>query len=104
MSYILPLRRRFYSRFMVEASGALVQERQREVFAIVKDVSALGVGVVTGSALEVDNEVEVLFDFPFFFKEKVRRKAKVAWCRKVDTALWEAGLYFGLLNEVNIPI
>ena len=104
MSYILPQRRRSYSRFIVDASGTLLQEDQKEVPSIVKDVSALGVGLVTGTALTVDTKVEIVFNVPFFFAESVRRKAKVAWCRKVDVTLWEAGLYFGPNNNINIPI
>jgi len=92
------LRRRCYERFNVDAQATLIINKNLEQSSILVDLSTKGAGLFSNYPLKVDEEIEIVIIAPFFFKEPIHRRAKVAWCKAVYTNSWQAGLDFGLDN------
>lgn len=95
--------RREYSRFILNDSASLTTKEGREITLIVKDLCVRGAGVISDSALEVGQKEKVVISAPCFFLQPLAKEVKVAWCRRIDKNLWQAGLDFGLVNKINFP-
>ena len=84
--------RRSYERFLLEIPAEISTEKFRQIPAILTDMSACGVGVLTNVSLCALDNVEIMIKPCFFFKEILKKKAKVAWCKKICYDQWKAGL------------
>ncbi len=93
--------RRSYERFNLENATALIVDSQGRKESIVKDISTRGAGVIGNSPLAVNGRVETII-IASLFNEPVHKNARVAWCRPVNTTLYQAGLDFGLDNEIDL--
>ena len=100
--YTIPLHRRGYQRFQLQAQATLIAESQLERPSILKDLSARGAGVVSNEPLNLNEKVEIVIFVPYFFDAAVHRKAKVVWCNRIDEQLWQAGLDFGLDIKIDL--
>ena len=93
--------RRAYERFPAESSAEISSAKAREILTILTDVSAGGAGLVTNIPFEAMEKVGILIKSSIFFKEALKKKARVAWCKKVGFDLWQMGLDFGVDNLIN---
>jgi len=90
------LLRREYNRFIVNASADLSGKGP----LIVQDLCGRGAGVVGNFPLDINAPVEITISPCFAISNPVNIKARVAWCRQLENRLWQAGLDFGLTNEL----
>jgi len=95
----MPYRRK-YERFILNDSASLVTKEGKEERLLLKDLSVVGAGVTGNSSLDINETVAVVIQAPFFSNKPIYKQARVAWCEKVDTNLWESGLDFGL-DKIN---
>lgn len=94
--------RRDYKRYILNDSIYLLTKEDRERHAILKDLSARGAGIIGDSPLEINEKVTAVISAPFFFDEPVRRRATIAWCKRIDKNLWQSGLDFGIDNKIEL--
>ena len=92
--------RRSYERFTLENATALIIDGQDRRKSIIKDISTRGAGVIGNFPFAVDGRVETIITASLF-KEPVHKNARVAWCSPVNATLYQAGLDFGLDNEID---
>lgn len=95
--------RREYPRFILNDSASLVTPEGQEIALIVKDLCVRGAGVISSSELQVGHKENIVINAPCFFEQPLAKEVKVAWCRKIDQNLWQAGLDFGLADKINFP-
>ena len=93
--------RRAYVRFSVESSAEISTLESRGISTIVTDLSAGGAGLVANIPFDAMEKVEILIKSSILFKEALKKKARVAWCKKVGFDLWQMGLDFGVDNLIN---
>jgi c-di-GMP-binding flagellar brake protein YcgR len=93
--------RRAYARILFENSAVISTEKAREISTILTDVSAGGAGLVSNVPFDIKEKVEIRISPCFIFKDILRKKAKVAWCKKLSPDLWNVGLDFGVDNLLN---
>jgi len=93
--------RRAYVRFPVESSAEISTLKARGISTILTDVSAGGAALVTNIPFDDKEKVEILIKSSILFKEALKKKAKVAWCKKLGFDLWQVGLDFGVDNLIN---
>lgn len=94
--------RRSQKRYEIDASAILVINKNLEETFILKNFSARGAGVVSDYPLKTNDQVTIIFQFPFLFENPIRKEATVVWCKKLSEMLWESGLDFGLDNMINL--
>ncbi len=94
--------RRAYARFPLESSAEISTEKARGISMMLTDVSAGGAGLVTNVPLDAMEKVEILIKSCFLFKDSLKKKAKVAWCKKFGFNLWQVGLDFGVDSLINL--
>jgi len=92
--------RRSYERFEVDASATLILNKNLEIPSILTNLSAGGAGTVSNGSLQVNEKVKIIIRAPFFFENPVYKEARVAWCKRLDENLCQAGLDFGLDNGI----
>jgi hypothetical protein len=92
------LSRRVYTRFLLESSAEISTDKTQGITTILTDVSSGGAGLVANVPFEVKEKVEVRINPCILFKDVLRKKARVAWCKKLSPDLWQAGLDFGVDN------
>ena len=92
---------RAYPRFPLESSAEISTEKAKGISMILTDVSVGGAGILTNIPLDVMGNVEILIKSCFLFKDALKKKAKVAWCKKLGYNLWQVGLDFGVDNLIN---
>ena len=90
------MHRREYNRFIVNASAVLDGKSS----LMVQDLSVRGAGIIGSFPIKADNPVEITISRCFATKAPISRKARVAWCKQLDNRLWQAGLDFGLSQEL----
>ncbi|MFA5156455.1 MAG: PilZ domain-containing protein [Candidatus Omnitrophota bacterium] len=90
--------RRLFSRCIIEGSAVLAANNNPKEPVIVNDLCQRGAGLFCSHPMEVGEEVEI--EINCFFDRIVRKKAKVIWCREVNSGLWRIGLDFGLADLV----
>lgn len=93
--------RRMYERFILNDSASVITKEGKEERLLLKDLSVGGAGVTGNASLDINEIVAVVIKAPFFFGKPIYKQARVAWCEKVDTNLWESGLDFGL-DKINL--
>lgn len=94
--YYSAANRRYFIRYLIESSGILILNNNLRQTVIVNDLCPKGAGVYCNRSLDTGQEIEIIISY--FFDKLVQKKAKVAWCIKVNENLWRAGLDFG--NEL----
>ena len=92
--------RRSYARFQVENASGILNDGQSERVFLIKDISALGMGLVTDNPLEHFKVMRFEIKPNFFLRTGASRQGKVVWCNKIKDGLWEAGVDFGVGNEL----
>jgi len=92
--------RRAYHRFEAGISVTLISEGDIRKPSIIKDLSSRGAGLVTNYSLRQDETIDVVFNPSFFFESGINKAARVIWCEKIGTALWQGGLDFGEGNKL----
>ena len=88
-------------RFPTESSAEISTEKARGISMILTNVSAGGAGLVTNIPLDAMEKVEILIKSCLLFKDSLKKKAKVAWCKKLNYNLWQVGLDFSVDNLIN---
>jgi len=86
----------------MHSRGTLLTDTGEQQEVVLRNLSCRGAGIQCGVPLFASQPVFVSVPATFFNCEKVEKKGKIAWCRKVNTATWEAGLDFGLDNKIKI--
>ncbi|MFA5090548.1 MAG: PilZ domain-containing protein [Candidatus Omnitrophota bacterium] len=99
-AYSLPLWRRSYKRFPLDASGVLLLEDSSRLPSIIRDLSVRGSGIVSDTPVKENSNVKVVFNSSLF-TSPVEKTARVAWCRQLSRRLYQAGLDFGPGNAVS---
>jgi hypothetical protein len=94
--------RRIYERFPMESSASLTTEKDKYIAAILTDISAGGAGLVSSFPFDAREKVELRIKSCFLFKDDLKRKARVVWCNKLGSELWQAGLEFGMDNLIDL--
>jgi len=92
--------KRTYSRYQLDGSATLIGENGIEESSILKDISCRGAGVVTSSALRPNEKLNIIIGVSYLFNQPVTRKARVAWCQRISSNLWQGGLDFGETNKI----
>jgi len=87
--------RRAYERYRLDGSATLVGEDGVEEPSILKDLSCRGAGIVTAQALKPNDKLNIVIHPSFLFGQPVTRQARVAWCNRIASGLWQGGLDFG---------
>lgn len=87
--------RRAYKRYRLDGSATLVGENGIEEPSILKDLSCRGAGIVTSQPLQPDDKLDIIIHPSFLFSQPVTRQARVAWCSRIASGLWQGGLDFG---------
>ena len=93
--------RRRYQRFSVEATGEVFVKDSQQQPVVVKNICVRGADVVMNYPLEINASITIDIQMPLMH-DAIQRKARVAWCRKIDERLWEVGLDFGETNLIDM--
>jgi hypothetical protein len=64
-------------------------------------VSACGLGVLTNDSFHARDNIEIMIKPCFFFKEMGKKRAKVAWRKKISSDQWKSGLDIGVDNGID---
>lgn len=97
----MPPYRRDYHRYIIESPVSLVMPGGAEKTSFLRDLSSRGAGILGDSFFALGESLTIGIDLPVFFEGKITKKAKVAWCKQVNTDTWQAGLDFGVDNLIN---
>jgi hypothetical protein len=90
--------RRAYVRIPFECSADVSSDKTRGIAAILTDLSPRGAGFVSNIPFDVKDNVEIGINSGILSKDVLRKKAKIAWCKKLSPDLWNCGLDFGVDN------
>ena len=86
--------RRACKRIILNDSAILLTKEGVKKYLVLKDLSGSGAGVFGDCSLKCNDRVTVFLNVPIFFDKLISRQARVAWCTKVNSCAWEAGLDF----------
>ncbi|MFA4984518.1 MAG: PilZ domain-containing protein [Candidatus Omnitrophota bacterium] len=87
--------RRVCERYRLDGSATLVGENGIEEPSILRDLSCRGAGIVTSQPLRPNDKLNIVIHPSFLFGRPVAREARVAWCNRISSGLWQGGLDFG---------
>jgi c-di-GMP-binding flagellar brake protein YcgR len=93
--------RRAYARISFESSAEISTVKARGISTILTDLSAGGAGLVVNFPFDAMEKVEIQIKPSILFKDVLRKSARVAWCKKLSSDLWNVGLDFGADNLLN---
>jgi hypothetical protein len=86
--------RRVFERFYLEFSGRLREPgSQRTILIICQDISAQGIGIITGFALKAGDNLELWLDIPDAHLP-LHLSGKVVWSTESEPGIWRVGVCF----------
>jgi|GEM_PF-2903770 len=86
-------RRREYHRYKAEAHALLIYDKKIKRKLDLRNICAGGLSGFSDYPFPIDDKVEVILLYPFF-KDFVKREARIAWRREISQNAWELGLDF----------
>ncbi|MFC1804437.1 PilZ domain-containing protein [Candidatus Omnitrophota bacterium] len=95
------LQRRGHERIKTDAYIAVIMSEGIKSSVDLENISTRGFCGLTLYPLMVNEEVEIILHYPFFF-EPLRKKARVVWRQQNDADLWQVGLDFGADNKIDL--
>jgi hypothetical protein len=102
--YSQPRYRRSYQRFRLDGSVTLVVNENKQGPSILKDLSPRGAGVITYHPLKENEKLAIIIDIPSLFNTTLHKESKVAWCKKIQSDLWQGGLDFGEDKKIDFVL
>ncbi len=68
---------------------------------MLKDISAMGACIMANLPFGINDYVVIKAQLPFLHN-RIEKRAKVAWCNRLEPDLWSAGLEFDLGERLDI--
>lgn len=88
------MNRRVFERFYLEFSSRLRDTgSQRTILIICRDISAQGMGIITGRALKKDDTLKLWLDIPDSHPP-VHLSGRVVWSKESEPGIWRVGICF----------
>lgn len=86
--------RRVFERFCLGFSSRLREPgSQKTTLIICQDISAQGIGIITGRALKIGDTLELWLDIPDS-RQPLHFSGKVVWSKESEPGIWRAGICF----------